>query len=146
MKKLIMCIFALALYSCYSFKIPRIYDVSVVDYKQYAKQGFFISETDYAGFEYDPIGSIIATVASGYTLISTNDFGGGMYSKNPSTYNVYDAIDAAVEKCEALGADGIIRLKISIEKRTSPEGKIIYDSKGSVFTVYTVTGMAIKRK
>ena len=149
MRKLTVCLFALSLYSCYTFKVPRIYDVGVVDYKRYAERGFFISETDYAGFEYTPVGSVIAIVATGYDEpVEKNKSNEPAFYGKLVVYDIYDAIDAAVEKCTELGADGIIKFKISVEKRsiggtTSMEGKSFSEDKGNV---YTVTGMAIKRK
>jgi hypothetical protein len=100
---------------------------TVLDYSQYTKDGFFLSESDAVSFEYESIGRINAEVISGEDRSAKKNQ--GFYSARVATED--DIIRVLCEKAKSLGADGLINVKS------------VHYVKNSI---WTGSGMAIKRK
>lgn len=95
-----------------------------IDYNQYVKEDFFITEASSASFNYDPVASL-------YTFVYT----GKEKSKlKRATYK--DGIEAIYKEAKQKGANGIINLKYDA----------IYDKKTGIVDYVYIKGMAIKRK
>ncbi len=130
---------------------------SAVDYQQYSDKNFFLSESNSVNFNYSPISSVISIVRSGYITIdkakndsknqdalrddrlnSTHGWDGKSSFRDASSE---EALKELYTKALALGANGIINLKITTftEKGTNALGSPI-DLVG-----YSATGMAIKK-
>lgn len=152
MKTLILIVLCM-LTSCVTIpKWPYVEESSILDYSQYAKKNFFITETKSVNFQYVPIGSVSAKIESGYEILNTQTYqvsGDDIYTSQPQTkvkikYGKYIKATpaAAIEKLysEAVnnGANGIIGL--DIKPITNYSQKY-----GNVTTGYFVTGMAIKK-
>ncbi len=99
-----------------------------VDYSQYTKSGFFITEANSVSFSYNPIGSVTAVVTSG------ND--GGKFVEA----NYEDALYYLHSKAKEIGGNGIINLKFEfIPSRNLQYGVV-------TMSQVVATGMAIRRK
>lgn len=93
-----------------------------LDYSQYTKEGFFITEASSVSFDYEPVASVYTFVYSGTEK--------GKWKR--ATY--VDGVKAVYNEAKQKGANGIINLKYDVT----------YDKNGAVSYVY-VKGMAIKR-
>lgn len=94
-----------------------------IDYSQYVKQDFFITEASSVSFSYEPVASV-------YTFVYT----GKEKSKlKRATYK--DGIEAICKEAKQKGANGIINLKYDA----------IYDKKSGIVDYVYIKGMAIKR-
>lgn len=94
-----------------------------IDYHQYTKADFFITEASSVSFDYEPVASVYTFVYSGNEK--------GKWKR--ATY--VDGVEAVYNDAKQKGANGIINLKYDVT----------YDKNGAVNYVY-VKGMAIKRK
>lgn len=150
MKKIILLFFTTSL--LVSCAVPRkayVRESSAVDFSEYARKGFFITESNSVSFPYEPISSVSALVESGYEVLGEKRSASDeLYGLNLNTkYGEFiraksqDALDELYEKSREMGADGIINLKIDYTPlRTSSNGSVIS------WESYYITGMAIKRK
>lgn len=108
-----------------------------IDYSQYVKEGFFITEASSVSFNYEPVASVYTIVYSG------KEKGWAKTHKSkenpfPSDYrkaNYVDGIDAIYKDAVSKGANGIIGLKYNAVH--TKEGYLDY---------VQVEGMAIKKK
>jgi uncharacterized protein YbjQ (UPF0145 family) len=100
-------------------------DVSIISYSDY--KGFFISESNSVSFEYEPIGSVVASVSSGYD------------DTEYITASPGDLLYIMCDEAKKKKANGIINLKISYEFE--------YNQYTNQYSIKSVngTGMAIKR-
>ena len=153
MKKTLTFILLCCLCSCVTtYKWPYVQESSIVDYSQYAKKGFFITQANSVNFEYMPIGSLSAKVEGGYEVLNVDAVkiaGDDIYSRVPETkvnvkYGKYIkatpelAIDELYRKAKENGANGVIGLEINPITTYSQQY-------GNVVTGYFITGMAIKK-
>lgn len=144
MKKYLLLLIAFPLLiGCVSVpKYPYIKTSSVIDYSEFAKRGFFITEANSVSFDYTALGSVSSKVSGGYEVISETrrmDMKDDVYSQTKSgakiKYGKYipayieDALDAIHNQSIEIGANGVINLRI-----TYPDNETV-----------VVTGMAIKR-
>ena len=95
----------------------------LVDYSGY---DMFISEATSVSFEYEPLGSVVANVESGYNKKE-------YWEAKPE-----DALRVLVREASRKGANGIINVKIEYHK-------IWYNDYKSFRGSYTATGMAIRK-
>lgn len=93
-----------------------------IDYSQYTKAGFFITEASAVSFDYEPVASVYTFVYSGNEK--------GKWKR--ATY--IDGVEAVYNDAKQKGANGIIYLKYDVT----------YDKNGAVNYIY-VKGMAIKK-
>lgn len=155
MKKTVFMLALLPLmFSCSTIgKFPYVQEASIMDYSQYEKKGFFITEANSVSFEYEAVGSVSAKVESGFEVIGgkkVKAIGDDIYQKQMTTktkvsYGEFvaatpsQALELLYQKSVENRANGIINLKISpITQYTQAYGNIV--------TGYFATGMAIKRK
>lgn len=123
---------------------------SFVDYSNYAKDGFFFTESNSVNFNYEPIGSISSSAFSGWSDGSVqviernyNDVYGEsnkvQYKKEWKWADIHDAMDKAVADAKRMGGNGIINLKTQAiwEFNSTLNQEIL---KG-----YNVSGMVIKK-
>lgn len=136
---------ALSLSGCRIYSPQYSVESIMVDYEYYNNNDFYLTEANSVSFNYSPIGSINATSSSGYMtneklLQEFNEIygqSGKKIKKNDWVgASVYEALDAAVNKAKAQGANAIINLKISQSYR--------YENKMKVLE-FVVTGMAIRK-
>lgn len=104
-----------------------------VDYSEFAQAGFFITEANSVSFEYKTVGSVSAYVQSGgkngaYTYSNSSKLLANQVIMTPR-----DAVKKLYDEAKALGANGIINLKII---RTFDPFTYLNDG-------YEATGMAI---
>lgn len=146
MKKLFLIISVVAILSSCSSKVLYQSSTGFVNYSAYARNGFFLTESNSVSFDYTPIGSVTATVLSGYlkTKSVTWDKGDGIYPSTPSTSkykwqyaSVDDAVAALVNIAIEQGANGIINLKI--------ERYDGYDENNARREGLLISGMAIRK-
>jgi len=107
---------------------------SVTDYSQY---NMFITEATAVSFEYQPVGSVVSYVESGYatSIANTNIWGeaNGQYIQATAD----DAVRVLVENAQKIGAYGIMNVKVTYRS--------VWNEKMKDFIgTYTATGMAIK--
>ena len=135
-----------------TMKWPYSQESSIIDYSEYEKKGFFITESNSVSFQYSAIGSISAKVESGYEVLNATSFqvsGDDIYTRQPETrtnikYGKYikatpeKALAELYSKATQNGANGIIGLEIKPITNYSQQY-------GNVVTGYFVTGMAIKK-
>ncbi len=158
---------ALLLSSCVTQKIPAVKEASIVDYKKYWDQGFFITESPSISFEYIPIGAVTVNLQDGYEAIANNNTNNtaekktgwasrsrgaqsaatAKYTDKLARFSLYDAIDMAVAKAKENGADGLINVSIDIARVTTSK-QTTYGGTADTGSGYgyVVKGMAIKRK
>lgn len=153
MKQIVFILSVILLMGCSTIgKFPYVQESSIIDYSQYEKKCFFITESNSVSFEYKPIGSIMVKVENGYEVISVDkkessidDIYGQKkisYKKKFGDYKVAtinDALDLIYNKSIEKNADGIINIKIEPIIGQNP-----YQT--NTITGYFVSGMAIKRK
>lgn len=138
------------LVSCGISKKAYIRESTFIDFSEYTRKGFFLTESNSVNFNYEPISSITALVESGYEVlnregVTSSDAVYGTFSTTRyGEYiraNAQDALDELYHSAIEMGADGIINLKIQFTPlRISSDGKVLS------WESYYVSGMAIKRK
>lgn len=159
MNKLLLLFAAVTfLSSCSVKKSMYTTEASSVDYTPYTEKGFFITESNSVGFDYEPISSVVASTKSGYTDkkkkmahshhrlnskknikqgVSNEDIESGAFKIASSE----DALNELYNQALSHRADGIINLKIlfSIIPGINEKGQLID------IEMYHASGMAIKR-
>lgn len=135
MKKILLLLSIIALSSC----VTRSYYIEngSIDYSQYTKEGFFITEASSVSFNYEPVASV-------YTIIYSGD-DKEWAQKNKSKENPFpskwrrptyaEGVDVIYKDAISKGANGIIGLKYHS----------VHTKEGYLNYIY-VEGMAIKRK
>ncbi len=126
MKKLLFTLFVMLLLGSCSMGRQYTENAYVIDYTKY--RGIFITEANSVSFEYEPVGSIVASIGSGYDR------------RKYITASADDALYVLCEEARKHRANGIINLKITYE------WEIVKNSYGQSKTLTGVvaTGMAIK--
>lgn len=150
MKKILfISLIALLLSSCTTLKPPYSRFSNTVDFSEYTRKGFFITESNSVSFNYDPLGSLTSVVQGGYEVlgretISSND---EVYGTNAKvTYGEFisasidDALEELYNSARELGADGIINFKLTYYPPEYEKNVLVR------YSSYVVSGMAIKRK
>lgn len=153
MKKVLVFLLLCCLCSCVTtYKWPYVQESSILDYSQYTKKGFFITQANSVNFDYTPIGSISAKVEGGYEVLNIDAIkvsGDDIYTRQPETkvkvkYGKYikatpeNTIDELYNRAIQNKANGIIGLQIKPITNYSQQY-------GNVVTGYFVTGMVIKK-
>lgn len=135
MKKiLILCALVAGLSSC-AVKLHQYGEYgAVTDYSQY---NMFISEATAVNFEYQPLGSVVAYVESGYANATANANFWGSTNSGYILATPDDAVRVLVENAQKIGAYGIINVKIKYQP-------VWNESMKEYIGTYTATGMAIK--
>lgn len=89
MKRILAFLLLCCLCGCATtYKWPYVQESSIIDYSQYAKKGFFITQANSVNFDYTPIGSISAKVEGGYEVLNIDAVkvsGDDIYSRQPET-------------------------------------------------------------
>lgn len=153
MKRVLSIVFLVLLLASCSTKKSYVRVASAIDFSEYTRSGFFITESNSVSFSYEPVSSVAAFVEEGHEVLGlrthvpiTDD---DVYRSSAKTKTVYgkyigayaqDALDELYIKAKEMGADGIINLKMTYTP---------YRIKGSEvlsWESYYVSGMAIKRK
>lgn len=137
--------------SCSLLRQPAVLTSGTLDYSEYQKQGFFLSESNSVSFPYEPIASVSALQLSGYKIkqSGTKEFRDDTfqtsYSKDyVSTSNEFEAaskskvLEELVRSSKVKGANGLINLKIEPVITVTKEGY-------TKVSGYSGTGMAIKK-
>lgn len=146
-----LAVMAMFLFSCSLLKSPYVKSSYSIDYSEYTKKGFLLTESNSVSFSYEPIASITSLSKAGYeilrtkknTELSTNyelvTVSKNVYGKFKNA-NINDALDEIYTKAISLGANGIINLKITYIP-------VEYNTKGEIIAIetYIVSGMAIKK-
>lgn len=151
MKRILVIIaVAILLVSCGVSRKAYIRDSTSIDFSEYNRMGFFLTESNSVSFDYEALSSITALVESGYEVLSNDNTASAdaVYGTFASTRygeyikaNAQDALDELYRSAVEKGADGIINLKIQFTPfRMSSDGKVMS------WESYYVTGMAIKRR
>ena len=134
---LLFCVLVLSACSVSTLPAPKS-EVIMIDYSILTQKGYFVTESNSVNFDYEAIGSIYAEEVGGWVpkdgkSKSTDPKENYYINSNrkhiyqePNLQNTYANI---ANKLKAVGANGIINLKIS-----NYSNKII------------ITGMAIKKK
>lgn len=150
MKKILfISLITLLLSSCATLKPPYSRFSNTVDFSEYTRKGFFITESNSVSFNYNPLGSLTSVVQGGYEVlgreaISSNDEVYGVNAK--VTYGEFipasidDALDELYNSARELGANGIINFKLTYYPSEYEKNVLVRHSS------YVVSGMAIKRK
>lgn len=109
--------------------------VDFLDYSEYSKEGFFITESNSVSFDYIPLGSIAVYMYAGeggnWYLVN-----GVMRYKSNSLPYPGRALELAVSESKRIGGNAIINLKIS----PSTINLIGVDQSG-----FILTGMTVKK-
>lgn len=136
----------LGLSSCKS-SYPYYQSVGYLDYSQFAKEGIYLTEANSVSFDYEPLGSVSATLRSGYkegervSKFQYTDMMG--QSHKTEKYSKWthptcdDALRLVAECAKEQGANGVINLK------TQTYTTLLSGGKESITIV--ATGMAIKK-
>ena len=116
----------------------RVVVTTVLDFRQYNEEGFFVSSTPYVGL-YDPVGQITVAIlpAKSVKMVSVEPEKNRYSSVTVRTEYVYEneiiatdeLLEIIVSEAKKLGADGIVSVRL--------------DETGSY---HYLTGLAIKRK
>lgn len=136
MKKLFI-IFAFAIISLTSFAVEVHQYKEVGSITDYSKYNMFITEATAVNFEYQPLGSVVSYIESGYTscVPNTNIWGQANGQYIQATADA--ALRVLVENAQKIGAYGIMNVKVTYGS--------VWDEKMKKFIgTYTATGMAIK--
>lgn len=110
---------SLLITSCVS--LDQMTVTEVIDYSRFLKNGIYVTESNNVDFDYTPIGSVVSVTRGAIR---------NAWSYSVDTEKAFSDIG---KKVKAIGADGLINMKIS-------------NSYINSFYYTTVTGMAIKRK
>ena len=153
MKKLIYLIVIVIIgFSCQTTnitKIPRVENLSGIDFSKYSQKGFLITPEKYLG-NYESIGLIDLILMPGGNLksnyIPSNSFqNDGMTMLagywDIEKINVQDALEAIYNRCVDMGANALVNFYIAEEKKEYPLLKPPVTLYG-----YRVSGFAIKTK
>ena len=152
MKKIFLTpLIVLMLSGCSAFRQPAVSLSSALDYSEYQKQGFFLSESNSVNFTYEPVASVSSLQLSGYKAKgsgqkSFNDdaYQTGRSVAYVSTSNEYltasksDVLKQLVQAAKDKGANAIINLEIKSIMGVSKTGY-------SYIQGYSSSGMAIKK-
>jgi uncharacterized protein YbjQ (UPF0145 family) len=135
MKKIILTSLVFCLFLLFNgciIRHPYLESISPIDYSEYTKSGFFLTESNSVSFDYNPIGNISATITSGYV--------GKQFVK--ATYE--DALQLLHENAREMKANGIINLKFSYSIGDHVVNN--FDTQNNYYSSITASGMAIRRK
>ena len=149
MKKiLLLTITSFVLFGCSSLRPPAMLLSTSLDFAEYQKEGFFITESNSVNFDYTPIGSVSGINVAGYKMAGTtlkvysdDVFRTENKSFVQTTSEFIPATQKAVlaemvKKAKEIGANSIINLNIKYfshsDGKTSRAG-------------YEGSGMAIKK-
>lgn len=135
---LVFALMSILLLSGCSTKIPFVNNTYYIDYTTFTKNGFFVTESDAAPFDYDAVGHMEVELRSGNEVLSekVDEFTGGMNIK----YGKYvkakleDAMKEFQKQATAKGANGAIKLDIK---------PIVENVKVNSFGIQTVNGYRI---
>lgn len=136
MKKILLLLSIFLFSSC----VRNFYIENVsLDYSQYTKQGFFITESPTAPFDYEPIASLYTFVYSGkdkeWAKNNKSNMRKDPFSEGYRMATYSDGIESIYQDAIKKGADGIININYNVT----------YNKEGGVDHII-VKGMAIKRK
>lgn len=150
MKKILLMAIALVLFAGCA-KTPYTVLSKTVDYSSYCKDGFFITESNSVGFDYEPVGKVVVRISSGYEVLGAENAGRNRsrshyvkYSKHPKLVTEKDVLDQIRRECEEMGGNGIINLSISYSVITTKKN-VISNTPMETADIITVSGMAIKK-
>ena len=145
MKRVVLVLAVAAMFAgCAPKLIPteRKVNTYLLDFRQYAGEGFFISPNPFNG-TFDPIGVITIEIYPA-TKIGQTSFN-GMYVLQlvPEPISLSDALDMAVGEARKLGANALVDFSWSVNQKdvVGSNGKITKE-----LSHYTFSGFAIKRK
>lgn len=134
-KTFLLLLTIIALSSC----VTRSYYVETgsIDYSQYTKEGFFITEASAVSFDYEPVASVYTIVYSGEDKEWTKKHKSkeNPFPSNRRKASYSDGVDAIYKDAISKGANGIMGLKYHS----------IHTKDGLLDYVH-VEGMAIKKK
>ncbi len=150
MRKILFFFFtSLLLFSCATSKPPYSRFSNTVDFSDFTRKGFFITESNSVSFDYDPLGSVTAVVQGGYEVLNQETIKSSdeVYGTNAKVRygsfipaSVEDALDELYNSALELGANGIINFKLTYYP-SKYEGIVLITPSS-----YVISGMAIKRK
>ena len=138
MKNLLVILSLFLLCSCISMQIAPVRTSSFVDFTKYSN--FYLSQATTADFKYSPLGVVTSFCRSGnektrQDKITRDD----VYSPAGNfTYiaaTAQEAVSLLCEKAQAIGANGILNLKIDYFPDTYPNSFLYFG--------YSASGMAI---
>jgi uncharacterized protein YbjQ (UPF0145 family) len=148
LKKIVLLATSCFMFSCSYLRPPAILLSNSLDYSEYQKDGFFITESNSVNFSYNPIGSVSGLNVAGYKIKATSAkvysddvFRTENKSSIQTTSEFIPATQTAVlaemvKKAKEIGANSIINLNI----------KYFSHSDGKTSTSgYEGTGMAVKK-
>jgi uncharacterized protein YbjQ (UPF0145 family) len=139
----------LVLSSCSYIKyIPKSTTVSIIDFRQYTKNGFLFTPYDYKG-DYESIGMIHAKLMPEAKIVKVStgkkdSIGNTIYKDDwdVSKIETHDAMDTLRENATKMGADAVINLEISSTQESFNIGRQYSITLNGI----EVEGFAIKRK
>ena len=130
----------LFLSSCAVVTFPMTTTISLMDFRPYTEQGFFISSEPYYG-KYDPIGVVNISITPEMDVEEGNFTDQVLRMEK---VNLETILDTCVKEAKALGADGISSFKLNISDRAT-----VYEADSTSYYVtaktYEVTGQLIRR-
>lgn len=128
--------------------------VSVLDYSEYTKQGFFLTESNSVSFDYEALGSVSVVIKSGYEVLnvskrdSSNDdiYHSSRSGSDKVKYGTFqyahadDALKSLCDKAIELRGNGVINIQTTYHPA-------VYDGNGILVSPSSVvvTGMAIRK-
>lgn len=130
---LLLCIFALT--SCAVHLPAPKSTVGLIDYTEFTQKGIFVTESNSVSFEYQAIGSVFAEETDGWSekkpeknrTVYQDEYYDSYSGKRLTGQrkfvpaNLNQALQNIAKQLEAIGANGIINLKIDYQ--TVPYGK-----------------------
>lgn len=128
-------IVSLFLIGCGPIKPHYLEKVYSLDYSEFTKDGFFLTESNSVGFDYTTVSSIVVDIYLGEGD-NWHYYKGKMYRTSGAATPYTRSMQLAVAEAKENGANGIINLKFKWS---------IVDIVGTKQEVITLTGMAIKR-
>lgn len=140
--KLVFIAVVFSLISCAEYQpLSPVSFASSVSYAPFIKKGYFVTESNSVGFDYEALGSLYSVSKGGYTQKNpVKNAQPGVFDANRHYQYVGADLNVAFEKMikelEALGGNAIINLKITYTPKATAGGG----------DTYSVTGMAVKRK
>lgn len=139
MKKILFFAAILTLTACGGPKLTtRVVSSSLLDYREYAEQGFLVSPYEYTS-GYEAIGELEVYVlpANVKKEVKSQYSGGGTYiTIAQEDITNQELADIAVEEAKKTGADALVNFKIE-QTPVSLSGNDVF---------YTISGFCIKRK
>ncbi|MGY4385678.1 uncharacterized protein YbjQ (UPF0145 family) [Pedobacter sp. UYP24] len=152
MKKIFLpALLSVLILGCTVRRPPAFISSSALDYTEYQKQGFFLSESNSVSFSYEPIASVSAIQLSGYKVkgsgnkeVNDDAFQTGYVT--PYTAVTKEFIKASkegvlkqlVDEAKSKGANAIINLNFTAKFAVDKEGY-------SYLQGWSSSGMAIKK-